>query len=195
MAAAGGLHARNSDKFVARAQSAADALPQIVTAMRAHPANASVQGNACRALCNITFCTDALRDARTQSAVAAGALPQIVAAMRAHPSAVDAGALLQIVATMRAHSTNPALQTKSCWALCNITAGADVQRDARAQGDAHALYQRSSAGAGMRALCNIAAGADVQADARKQAAADAGALPRIDAAMRAHPAKTANAQN
>ncbi|KAJ1617508.1 hypothetical protein T492DRAFT_893581 [Pavlovales sp. CCMP2436] len=110
-----------------------------------------VQGNACRALCNITFGTDALHDAHTQSAVAAGALPQIVAAMRAHPathhitfgtdalhvahaqSAVDAGALLQIVAAMRAHSTNPALQTKACWALCNITAGVDVQRDARAQ--------------------------------------------------------------
>ncbi|KAJ1625251.1 hypothetical protein T492DRAFT_880459, partial [Pavlovales sp. CCMP2436] len=68
---------------------AAGVLPALLAAMRTPSTTAAVLKQACGALANITYSTDAQGDACIQAAVDAGALPQIVAAMRA-PSATAA---------------------------------------------------------------------------------------------------------
>ena len=56
-----------------------------MAAMQAHPQEAGVQEDGCRALVNVCFGDGAEGGAREQRAATAGAIEAVVAAMQAHP--------------------------------------------------------------------------------------------------------------
>jgi hypothetical protein len=164
-------------------------LREVIDAMRAHPAHPGVQRVDCSKLASIfKHCAAPVRLALAQAAMEADVLPAIVATIGAHQQ--DACWALAHIDVLE----------NACWALAHITAGADAAGLAlkQAAADAGALPAIVAAMAVMActgthsailqeyacaALAHITSDTDAAGLARAQAAADAGALPAIVAAM------------